>query len=195
MGNIIGSNNAFPSVLLDEQGSAPTTPASGFWRVYAKSDGLYIVDDAGTETGPLSTGGGASPNLNVYNRNSTNYTTTSTSFTDVDATNMALALTHAGATRARVMLVGVLNSSTRANTSLDLLIDGTSVSGGEGILIVRPDSADSDNLNASFTWITEAQTAASHTYKLQWKTASGTATLFAGEAGGTILQFAVEEIA
>lgn len=52
------SDNEFPSVLLDEQASAPTTPATGFWRVYAKSDGLYIVDDAGTETGPLSTGGG-----------------------------------------------------------------------------------------------------------------------------------------
>ncbi len=52
------SDNEFPSVLLDEQASAPTTPATGFWRVYAKSDGLYIVDDAGTETGPFGTGGG-----------------------------------------------------------------------------------------------------------------------------------------
>lgn len=52
------SDNEFPSVLLDEQASAPTTPATGFWRVYAKSDGLYIVDDAGAETGPLGTGGG-----------------------------------------------------------------------------------------------------------------------------------------
>ena len=55
-----GSDNEFPSVLLDEQASAPTTPATGFWRVYAKSDGLYIVDDAGTETGPFGTGGGSS---------------------------------------------------------------------------------------------------------------------------------------
>lgn len=52
------SDNEFPSVLLDEQASPPTTPASGFWRVYAKSDGLYIVDDAGNETGPLTANGG-----------------------------------------------------------------------------------------------------------------------------------------
>jgi hypothetical protein len=52
------SDNEFPSVLFDEQASAPTTPATGFWRVYAKSDGLYIVDDAGAETGPFGTGGG-----------------------------------------------------------------------------------------------------------------------------------------
>jgi hypothetical protein len=37
----------------DEQGSDPSTPASGKWKVYFKSDGLYIVDDAGTVVGPL----------------------------------------------------------------------------------------------------------------------------------------------
>lgn len=46
-----------PSLLFDEQDDAPTTPASGFWRAYFKSDGLYIVDDAGTETGPLAVAG------------------------------------------------------------------------------------------------------------------------------------------
>jgi hypothetical protein len=51
------SDNPFPSVLLDEQASAPTTPPTGFWRVYAKSDGLYVVDDAGAEMGPFGTGG------------------------------------------------------------------------------------------------------------------------------------------
>lgn len=42
-----------------ERASAPTTPGTGKWRVYAKSGGIYIVDDAGTETGPLGTGGGS----------------------------------------------------------------------------------------------------------------------------------------
>jgi hypothetical protein len=53
------SDNEFPSVLFDEQATKPTTPATGFWRAYAKADGLYIVDDAGVETGPLGTGGGS----------------------------------------------------------------------------------------------------------------------------------------
>lgn len=44
-----------------QEGSAPSTPASTKWRAYFKSDGLYVVDDAGTETGPLAVaGGGAS---------------------------------------------------------------------------------------------------------------------------------------
>ena len=36
---------------LNEQGSTPSTPDTSKWRVYAKSDGLYIVDDAGTRRG------------------------------------------------------------------------------------------------------------------------------------------------
>lgn len=51
-------NVEITSLLFDEQASAPTTPATGFWRPYFKSDGMYVVDDAGTETGPLGTGGG-----------------------------------------------------------------------------------------------------------------------------------------
>lgn len=45
----LGSNNPFPSVLIVEQGSTPTTPSSGQQRLYAKSsDGhFYAVDDAG----------------------------------------------------------------------------------------------------------------------------------------------------
>lgn len=53
------SDNEFPSVLFDEQGSTPTTPATGFWRLYTKSDGLYIVDDAGATTGPFISSAGS----------------------------------------------------------------------------------------------------------------------------------------
>lgn len=45
--------------LLFQEGSAPSTPASTKWRAYFKTDGLYVIDDAGTETGPLGTGGGS----------------------------------------------------------------------------------------------------------------------------------------
>lgn len=48
-----------PSLLFDEQAAAPATPAAGFWRAYFKADGLYVIDDAGAEVGPLGVGGGA----------------------------------------------------------------------------------------------------------------------------------------
>lgn len=59
------SDNEFPSVLFGEQVAAPTTPGTGDWRLFFKSDGLYHVDDAGAVTGPISAGGGAasSPGL------------------------------------------------------------------------------------------------------------------------------------
>lgn len=45
------SDNAFPSVLLVEQASGPTTPAAGQARLYRKTDNkLYVKDDGGTET-------------------------------------------------------------------------------------------------------------------------------------------------
>jgi len=60
------SDNEFPSVLFDEQGSNPSTPGSGLWRAYFKSDGLYIIDDAGAVTGPLGTGGGGGGNVPTW---------------------------------------------------------------------------------------------------------------------------------
>jgi len=53
-------------LIMQEEASAPSTPASGKWVIYPKSDGLYIKDDAGVETGPFGTGGGGSaPTLTI----------------------------------------------------------------------------------------------------------------------------------
>ncbi len=43
----------------DEQASAPSAPASTKWKVYFKSDGLYVLEDDGTEHGPISVGASA----------------------------------------------------------------------------------------------------------------------------------------
>jgi hypothetical protein len=54
------SDNEFPSVLFDEQGSDPATPSAGFWRLYTKAGGLYLIDDGGSVVGPFATAAGAS---------------------------------------------------------------------------------------------------------------------------------------
>jgi hypothetical protein len=61
--------NPSPHLTLAEQASDPTTPASGKWRLYTKSGGLYIIDDAGTVVGPFAaaTGGGYTEGARVYN--------------------------------------------------------------------------------------------------------------------------------
>lgn len=51
------SNVEIPSLLFDEQASDPATPATGFWRVYTKATGLFLIDDAGAVTGPFSVAG------------------------------------------------------------------------------------------------------------------------------------------
>lgn len=45
-------------LMLAEQGGNPTTPGNGFGKLYAKSDGLYFIDDAGVVIGPLTFSGG-----------------------------------------------------------------------------------------------------------------------------------------
>jgi hypothetical protein len=55
---IMTAPNVSNFILLDEQGSAPATPAAGKKAIYAKTDGLvYTKDDAGSET-PIGSGGG-----------------------------------------------------------------------------------------------------------------------------------------
>lgn len=48
---------------FEEQASAPATPSTGNWLLYAKAAGLFVRDDAGVET-QLGTGGGMT-NFNV----------------------------------------------------------------------------------------------------------------------------------
>lgn len=61
------------SAVLSEQASSPSTPASGYGIVYAKTDGkLYFKNDAGTETDLTATGGGGTnPVINEYTANDT----------------------------------------------------------------------------------------------------------------------------
>lgn len=59
MPNINNSN--ISAVRLAEQGSAPATPASGFWKLYVKAAGLFVRKSDGTEVGPFTTGGMTNP--------------------------------------------------------------------------------------------------------------------------------------
>lgn len=58
MAGTLFENNESPSLLFEEQGSDPATPAAGFWRAFFKAGGIYIIDDAGVVTGPLAPASG-----------------------------------------------------------------------------------------------------------------------------------------
>lgn len=40
-------------LIMTEEGSTPSTPTSGKWTLYFKSDGLYFIEDTGAVIGPL----------------------------------------------------------------------------------------------------------------------------------------------
>lgn len=81
-------DNQSPYLTLDEQASAPATPASGLALLYRKTDNkLYMKDDAGTETEVVQAGGaptahasshadGGSDEVNVEELAATSTTTT-----------------------------------------------------------------------------------------------------------------------
>lgn len=65
-GSGIADQGAF-TYLDATEGAAPSTPASGFARIYAKSDGrIYSKDDAGVEYGPFDAAGGGAGGPLLY---------------------------------------------------------------------------------------------------------------------------------
>ena len=55
MAKNIDSDAEITSIRLDEQTNAPA-PDAGYSHIFAKSDGLYIVDDDDAVTGPFTSG-------------------------------------------------------------------------------------------------------------------------------------------
>jgi hypothetical protein len=48
--NILNGEQDAEALRFAELGAAPSTPASGKWKAYFKSTGLFVIDDAGVET-------------------------------------------------------------------------------------------------------------------------------------------------
>lgn len=111
-----------------------------------------------------------------YIRTSGNYTTTSSSLVDVDATNMALTITTSGKD-VLVTLVGYISESN--GNQVDIAVD---VDGGTDVkTLVSVEGNAGENQNVSFGLIWSGLSAGSHTFKLQWaRDGGGTATMRAG---------------
>lgn len=110
-----------------------------------------------------------------YIRTATNYTTTSASLVAVDATNLALTFTTDGSD-VRVTFAGWGSTATARWMGVGVDVDGTEYE------IVREESDTVDGLvNLSFSYVFTGLSAASHTFKLIWRSEDTTsATLYAG---------------
>lgn len=149
--------------------------------------------------GNLSGGGGSSDLASAhYTRTAGDYTTTSTSFVDVDATNLALTIV----TQARRVMIVVSAIAKNAAVSqvvrLDVDLDGARLGMTDGLASYHA-FANGGQGNIGFTWITDVLSAGSHIFKLQWKVSGSTGTLFggggAGGSGTVPLRMSVMELA
>jgi hypothetical protein len=136
-----------------------------------------------------------SPPTTVFNADqASDYTTTSTSFVNVNATDLALTITTSGGD----VLLGFSGSALISTGSmfLDVDMDGARLGGDDGLVVVTSGGA-SNRMNITFLRLVRNVIAGAHTFKLQWKGTGGTLTLYAG--AGTSLgdihpQFFVREV-
>lgn len=121
-------------------------------------------------------------------RSAGNLTTTSTSFVDVDATNLSLTMTtRARRCRVTVLAVGYILA---ANTlCLDITVDSTRQGDNLGLVFTNSTIP----VPLCFSYITGVLSAGSHTFRLQWKVTGSTGNLYAATTASKI-RMIIEEL-
>lgn len=165
------------TAYLTEQ-SAPATPATGKAVLYPKTDGkIYFKNDGGTEY-DLTAGGSVTITQDNYTANEgTDYTTSSTSFVDVDAAGFSLSITTTG----NPVLVGFTGVTFMGGSGQEMYFDvdidsGTPMFGDDGVAMNESNRRHS----TTFLKLVTGLSAATHTFDLQWKVSANTGTLYAG---------------
>ncbi len=125
---------------------------------------------------------------------SSDYTTTSTSFEDVDGTNLSLTITTNGGDVMAGFVGSVAHSLSANPIYFNVAVDGDDQAGDDGLLYVMPGTS---GTLASFVTLLAGLSAGEHTIALRWRVNNGTGTLWAG-AGTTYRdvhpQFWVREV-
>lgn len=165
-------------LLTGVHGSRPTTGlAYGTLYSCTTHNKIYQTSDTGSTWADWSTGA-AGLAVGSATRTAGDLTTSSATF--VDATGMSVTIT-TGARRCLVVVQANGKHSGVGNVCLDILVDSTLQGGTYGLSLSG--NATGANFPLSFSYITAALTAASHTFKLQWRTDGGaTATLYASSS-------------
>lgn len=156
------------------------------------SNGTLLTADSSQSTGLAWAAFGSA----AYMRTSGDYTIASGTFADIDGTNMALTIT-TGARRVLISFAGAIQSNTAGDGyCLDVLMDGSSLTGAAdgitgGVMLTTANR----RVNASFSFLTNALSAGSHTFKIQWRRVVGSGTLsLLGTTAGGVCRFSVQEM-
>jgi hypothetical protein len=133
--------------------------------VTAANMNLHVRDNLNALFTP-NTGGGS------YTAGA-NHTTTSTSFANVDATNITFAVTSAGGRYWLGFAGRYVHSGSASYIYFDIAVDGTRIGGTNGLL-----PCSSSTTGSAFQIITPyVLTAGTRTITLQWRVSAGTGTL------------------
>lgn len=110
----------------------------------------------------------------------TNYTTTSTTFVDVDATDLSKTITTTGGDILAVFVAPVQHSALDGKIYLDFMLNGARQGGDDGLAIYECARAGQNAQTLTIYLRMTDLIAGSYTLKVQWKTSGATATMFAG---------------
>jgi len=165
------------------------TPPKTNWQV----NEIVTADDMNTIGENLATL--KAPVTAQYLQSATDYTTTSTSFVDVDATNFSHTITTTGGDVLIIFFATITNNLNNANMMFDVTVDGVRQGGVEG-LILETVSAATHGAVVSFALLKTGLSAGSHTIKLQWSVGGGTGRIYAGSTAGgrEVAGFTVREV-
>lgn len=117
-----------------------------------------------------------------------NFTTTSAAFTDVTWATTTFTTNGGGLL---LYFRCAVAGSTTTNISFDVMVDGVSESGGNGVYPV--DSLSTVARGTGFTHRIAALSAGSHTIKIRTLTSAGTLTVYGSTAGAKPTYFVMEE--
>lgn len=113
-------------------------------------------------------------------------TTSSTSFVDIDATNLILTFTTGGGDVILFFTGSFTHSALAQSSYLDIheSVSGGRLGGDDGLTKTVTSTA-AQVFNVTLAYRATGLSAASHTFKLQWKVAANTLTLYAGAGTAT----------
>lgn len=125
----------------------------------------------------------APPSANYELDESSDFTTTSTTFVDVGAALELTVNTNGG--DVMVHFHGAITNQTGGEkVMLDVAVDGVREAGDDGIVLAKPSGA-FEVVPVCFTRLITGLSAGAHTFKLQWAVSAGTGYLYAG-AGSSV---------
>jgi len=162
--------------LIDAKGDLIAgSAADTVVRLAVGTNAQVLTADSAEASGmKWAAGGGSSTVAQGTVRKTTDFVTTSTSF--VDITDLSIVMT----TAARRVLLTFSGSaaidSAAAQIKVTFTVDGTNAGGTNGLQIMEAPTA-GDPFSLAIMFLTDVLTAASHTFKVQALTTSGTATL------------------